>query len=92
MVTDQQVRRLFMLIQKEKSLVKAAAQAGMDEETARKYKKLCKLPSQVKVSHTWQTRKDPFEGVWEEVLDFSIFRKNIRVDFKMVKFAHSRGT
>jgi hypothetical protein len=70
MVTDQQIRRLFMLIQKEKSLVKAAAQAGMDEETARKYKKLGKLPSQVKVSHTWQTRKDPFAGVWEEVVDF----------------------
>ena len=36
MVTDLQVRRLFVLIKKEKSLAVAAAKDGMDEETARK--------------------------------------------------------
>jgi hypothetical protein len=40
MVTDCQVRRLYMLIKKEKSLAVAAAKSGMDEETARKYKKV----------------------------------------------------
>jgi hypothetical protein len=53
MVTDQQVRRLRKLIQTEKTLVAAAAKAWMDEKTARKYRDLCKLPSEVKVEHTW---------------------------------------
>ena len=45
MVTDQQVRRLMMLINKEKTLAIAASKAGMDAKTARKYIKLGKLPS-----------------------------------------------
>ena len=48
MVTDNQVRRLFMLIKKENSLIVAAAKSGMDEEIARKYRNLGKLHSQVK--------------------------------------------
>jgi len=70
MVTDRQVRRLFMLIKKEKSLAVAAAKSGMDEETARKYKKLGRLPSQVKRHHNWITYQDPFAEVWEEALSF----------------------
>ena len=67
MVTDQQVRRLFMLIHQEPTLARAAAKAGMDEKTARKYRRLGKLPSEVKQPHTWRTRKDPFADVWHEV-------------------------
>jgi len=67
MVTDQQVRRLRKLIQTEKTLVAAAAKAGMDEKTARKYRDLDKLPSEVKVKQAWRTRADPFAEVWEEV-------------------------
>lgn len=67
MVTDQQVRRLHALMQTEKTLAVAAAKAGMDEKTARKYRRLGKLPSEVKNDPTWRTRKDPFEDVWEEV-------------------------
>ena len=52
MVTDQQVRRLRMLIQTEKTQAIAAAKAGMDEKTARKYLKSGKLPSQSKKEHT----------------------------------------
>lgn len=70
MVTDCQVRRLFMLIKKEKSLAVSAAKSGMDEETARKYRNLGKLPSQVKKTHNWRTRPDPFEEVWPEALSF----------------------
>ncbi len=36
MVTDQQVRRLFKLIQTERDFGIAAMKAGMDEKTARK--------------------------------------------------------
>jgi hypothetical protein len=55
MVTDQQVRRLFKLVQTQKNFGIAAAKAGMDEKTARKYTKLGKLPSELKKQHTWRT-------------------------------------
>lgn len=67
MVTDNQIRRLRMLINKEKTQAIAASKAGMDEETARKYLKLGRLPSQIKAEHTWRTRKDKFKKVWEEL-------------------------
>ena len=67
MVTDQQVRRLFKLIQSEKSFGIAAMKAGMDEKTARKYREHGKLPSELKTEHTWRTRKDPFGEVWEGI-------------------------
>jgi hypothetical protein len=67
MVTDQQVRRLFKLVQTEKNFGIAAMKAGMDEKTARKYRRLGKLPSELDTVHTWKTRKDPFEDVWYEI-------------------------
>ncbi|MGD9249087.1 MAG: IS21 family transposase [Desulfobacteraceae bacterium] len=67
MVTDQQVRRLFKLVQTQNSFGIAAAKAGMDEKTARKYTKLGKLPSEIKKPHTWRTRSDPFEKVWDQI-------------------------
>jgi transposase InsO family protein len=44
----------------------AALRADMDEKTARKYLRAGKLPSQMRVRHTWRTRKDPFEAHWSE--------------------------
>ena len=44
-----------------------AAKSGMDVKTARKYLKTRRLPSQMKVTRDWRTRKDPFEAVWSEV-------------------------
>lgn len=82
MVTDEQVRRLFMLINKEKTLAIAASKAGMDEKTARKYLKLEKLPSQVMKPHNWRTRKDRFEEVWQEVEPF--FIENPGIEAKTV--------
>jgi len=67
MVTDQQVRKLMKLNQTEKTKSLAAAKAGMDEKTARKYLKCGKLPSQMRQDHNWRTRKDPFERNWEDV-------------------------
>jgi len=66
MVTNQQVRRLFKLIHTEDTLEMAAAKAGMDAKTARKYRRLRRLPSETRVTHNWRTRKDPFAEVWEE--------------------------
>ena len=67
MVTDQQVRRLLKLMQKEIICSIAAAKAGMDEKTARKYVKAGKLPSELMTAHVWRTRPDPFEEHWEGV-------------------------
>lgn len=67
MVTDQQVKRLFRLMNQEDTFRLAALKAGMDEKTARKYRELGKLPSELKKPRTWRTRKDPFEDVWPEV-------------------------
>jgi hypothetical protein len=51
-----------------KSLKAAAMRADMDEKTARKYRKVGKLPSEISVwPREWRTREDPFADVWEEV-------------------------
>ncbi len=67
MVTDQQARRLWKLMKRQRTLANAAAKAGMDEKTARKYRDLGRLPSEVRAEHTWRTRPDPFAEVWDEV-------------------------
>ena len=51
----------------EKTLGTAAAKAGMDEKTARKWRRSGKLPSQCRMERYWRTRADPFEEVWPEV-------------------------
>ena len=67
MVNDEQVRRLLKLRKREKSLATAAAKAGMDEKTARKWLGSEKLPSQCKIERCWRTRADPFSEVWSEI-------------------------
>ena len=66
-VTDKQVQKLFRLLASGRDLANSALKTNMDEKTARKYRKLGKLPSEVKQPHTWQTRTDPFAEVWPEV-------------------------
>jgi transposase len=67
MVTDQQVRRLRMLLSQGKSQVVAAVKSGMDVKTARKYSRTDALPSELKKPREWRTRRDPFEEVWPEL-------------------------
>lgn len=43
----------------------AAAKAGLHRNTARKYLKAGRLPSEMAVPRTWRTRKDPFAEHWE---------------------------
>ena len=47
MVTDRQAKRLWQALSSGKSLAQAADKAGMDEKTARKYRRLGRLPSEV---------------------------------------------
>lgn len=67
MVTDKQARRLMSMIQSEKTKAVAAAKAGMDEKTARKYRRAGKMPSEMKAEHTWRTRGDAFCTVWGDM-------------------------
>ena len=92
-------------LQEKKKLGVAATKSGMDEKTARKYRDIGKLPSELKAERvrTWRTREDPFEGVWERVKSFlenipawkqrrclSICSGSILVVFQTVKFGPSR--
>ena len=70
MVSDRQVRRLYMLIKQKRTRAAVAAAAGMDEKTARKYLRTVKLPSELKCIRYWQTRISPFAQDWEEIKEF----------------------
>jgi hypothetical protein len=67
MVTDEQVRRLRKLSNTEKNQEIAAAKAGMDPTTARRYRNLERMPSELKKERLWRTREDPFGEVWGAV-------------------------
>lgn len=56
-----------MLIKSERTKAIAAAKAGMDDKTARKYISLGKMPTDIKRDHDWQTRRDSFKNVWDSV-------------------------
>ena len=67
MVTDLQIRRLRRLDHQGLTKSQAAAKAGLDDKTARKYRRLGQLPSEVRMPHTWRTRANPFGDVWLRV-------------------------
>ena len=62
MVTDKQVRRLMEELNKYDQLGIAARRAGMDRKTARKYRDIGKLPSELKKPRQWRTRQDNFDA------------------------------
>jgi hypothetical protein len=66
MVSDQQVKQLWRFAQR-LPLEVAAAKAGMDPKTARKYLRGRRLPSEMQQKHRWRTRPDPFADVWDEI-------------------------
>ena len=55
------------LTQREATRAHAASKAGMDEKTARKYRRKKQLPSQMRQPQRGRTRPDPFEGVWDQI-------------------------
>jgi hypothetical protein len=69
MVTDRQVKRLWKALSAGKTLVQAADKGNMDEKTARKYRRLGRLPGEVAPKRTWRTREDLFAEVWREVFE-----------------------
>jgi len=72
MITDNQVRKLKKYLSQGKTLEVSAARSGMDEKTARKYRDLNELPSEIKAARnrTWRTREDPFQEAWHIVKPF----------------------
>lgn len=68
MITENQYQKLLKEQSKGCSIEKSAMRSGMSEKTARKYLKAGKSPGELKKDHNWQTREDPFEIDWEEIL------------------------
>ena len=65
--TDAQVRKLMEEFGKHGKVGVAALRSGMHRDTAAKYLKKRKLPSELKKRRTWRTRPDPFEQDWHLV-------------------------
>lgn len=64
MVNDAQVKGLLRLMSSGTPLVTSAIKSGMCENTARKYSRSGQMPSENRPEHTWRTRIDPFEEIW----------------------------
>ncbi len=69
LTTDQQVRQLRRLDARGTPAAVAALRSGMDAKTARKYRRLGRLPSEVRMPHSWRTHPDPFADVWTGVVE-----------------------
>jgi hypothetical protein len=63
MVSDKQVRKLWQLLTAGKRLAAAAARTDMDDKTARKFRRLQKLPSEVARGRRKGVRPPEFQGV-----------------------------
>ena len=64
MITDNQVKELKTMIGNGKSIKVAAMKTDMSLNSAKKYVGLGKMPSQIKPTHDWITRDNPFEEDW----------------------------
>lgn len=62
--TDAQVRKLMEEFGKHGRVGVAALRSGMHRDTATKYLKERKLPSELKTPRDWRTRPNPFEEDW----------------------------
>ncbi len=56
----------------------AAEKVGIDVKTARRYRRLGRLPSRCRPEHTWRTREDPFESVWDWVLEHLVVNPGLQ--------------
>ncbi len=81
MIKDSQVRRLWMNRPGERNLEIAAVKAGMSANTARKYLKAGKMPSQMRQGRAYRTRADAFAEDWAAIEGYV---KDPRVQVKTV--------
>ena len=68
MITDRQVALMRQRRMEGKSQETSAAMAGMSVRSARKWQRGV-WPSERKRVRRWRTRRDPFDGVWEEEVE-----------------------
>lgn len=68
MINNQQYHRLMKEYQETGNLTVSAMKADVSRPTARKYLNGDQPPAQLQVKHTWRTRPDPLEKVWEEAM------------------------
>ncbi len=68
MITERQYRRLMSAYKKTGNIVGSALRADLHPQTARKYIKAAKPPSELRAPRTWRTRPDPLEQVWPEAV------------------------
>ena len=64
---DAQVKGLFKSMSEGKPLYVSAQKADICENTARKYVKAQRFPSDLKRPHKWRTRPDAFSEVWPRI-------------------------
>jgi len=65
--TDAQVRKLMDEMHRHGELGPAGLRAGLSPNTARKYLRAGRLPSELTGPRTWRTREDPFAADWAEL-------------------------
>ena len=82
MISNNQIKRLRMLINKGLSCEDAAEKTDISEKTARKYLKSGKLPSELQKDHTWRTREDPFKDDNQRIKE--MLELNCRLEAKTV--------
>lgn len=82
MISNNQIKRLRMLINKGLSCEDAAEKTGISEKTARKYLKSGKLPTELQKDHTWRTRADPFKDDDQRIKE--MLELNCRLEAKTV--------
>lgn len=66
MITQQQYQRLMSEHEQTGNVTISAMKADLHPQTARKYILAGMPPAQLQVAHTWRTRPDPLEGIWQE--------------------------
>jgi hypothetical protein len=67
MVKDAQVKGLFKFMSEGKPLYVSAQKADICENTARRYVRSQRFPSDLKKTHTWRTHPDIFSEVWPRI-------------------------
>lgn len=68
MITNQKYHRLMKEHEKTGNVTVSAMRADVSRPTARKYLQECKGPEELQIKHTWRTRKDPLDEVWQEAM------------------------
>jgi hypothetical protein len=82
MISNNQIKRLKMLINRGLIIEDAADKVGISDKTARKYLKSGKLPEELRKDHTWRTREDPFKADNESIKE--MLELNCRLEAKTV--------